>query len=101
MRQSMVKEIKTFEDFCKLAKEINIKMERAIVTLQDGQYVEIMPHKPEKAGELRFKRISEKDYVEAVRIMDKVQARLDETEPYYKTVEDAMEYARRRGYAAH
>ena len=101
MRQSIVKEIKTFEDFCKLSKEINIKMERAIVTLQDGQYVEIRPHKPKKAGKFRFKRIPEKDYVKAVRIMDKVQARLDETEPYYKTLEDAMEYARRRGYAAY
>jgi len=101
MRQSMVKQIKTFEDFCKLVKEVNIKMQRVIVALQDGQSVEIMPHKLEKAGELRFKRISEKDHVEAVRTMDKIQARLDETEPYYKTVEDAIEYARRRGYAAH
>jgi len=58
MRQSMVKQIKTFEDFCKLVKEVNIKMQRVIVALQDGQSVEIMPHKLEKAGELRFKRIS-------------------------------------------
>jgi len=101
MRHSMVKEIKSFEDFCKLVREVNIKMERVIVTLQDGQCVEIIPRKQEIAGELTFKRTSEKDHVEAVRTMDKIQARLDETEPYYKTVEDAMDYARRRGYAAH
>jgi hypothetical protein len=33
--------------------------------------------------------------VEAVMTMDKIQARLDRTKPYYNTVEEAMEYARR------
>ena len=101
MRHTMVKEIRSFDDFCKLVKELNMKMDRAVVMLEDGQSVEVMPHKLEKACKLRFKTISEKDHVEAVRTMDKIQARLDETEPYYETVEDAMEYARRRGYAAH
>lgn len=101
MRPSMVKEIKSFDDFCKLAKEVNIKMKRVTVTLQDGQCVEIMPGKQEKVRELTFKRTSEKDHVEAVRTIDKIQARLDQTAPYYKTVEDAMDYARRRGCAAH
>ena len=101
MRQSMVKEIKSFDDFCKLAKEVNIKMKRVTVTLQDGQCVEIMPGKQEKARELTFKRTSEKDHVEAVRTIDKIQARLDQTAPYFKTAEDAMDYARRRGCAAH
>jgi hypothetical protein len=101
MRHTMVKEIRSFDDFCKLVKELNMKMDMAVVMLEDGQSVEVMPHKVKKAGELRFKTISEKDHVEAVRTMDKIQARLDETEPYCETVEDAMEYARRRGYAAH
>jgi hypothetical protein len=101
MRQSMVKEIKSFDDFCKLAKEVNIKMKRVTVTLQDGQCVEIVPGKQEKARELTFKWTSEKDHVEAVRTIDKIQARLDQTAPYFKTVEDAMDYARRRGCAAH
>jgi len=101
MRQSMVKEIKSFDDFCKLAREVNIKMKRVTVTLQDGQCVEIMPGKQEKARELTFKRTSEKDHVEAVRTIDKIQARLDQTALYFKTVEDAMDYARRRGCDAH
>ena len=101
MRQSMVKEIKSFDDFCKLAKEVNIKMKRVTVTLQDGQCVEIVPGKQEKARELTFKWTSEKDHVEAVGTIDKIQARLDQTAPYFKTVEDAMDYARRRGCAAH
>ena len=101
MGQSIVKEIRTFQDFCKLVKELDIKMERVIVRLQDGECVEIMARKREQAKKLRFKRIPEKDHMETGRTMDEIQARLDETEPYYKTVEEAMEYARRRGYSAH
>ncbi len=95
MTQTMIKEIRTFEDFCKLVKDINTKTERVIVRLEDAQCVEITPHKLEKAGKTGFKRISVKDHDEAVMTMDKIQARLDRTKSYYNTVEEAMEHARR------
>jgi hypothetical protein len=101
MTQTLVREIKTFEDFCELVKEVNTKLERVIVRLEDDQWVEITPHKLAKPGKTRFKRVAEEDHLEAVGTMEKIQARLDKTEPYYKTFEEAMEHARRRGYSAH
>lgn len=101
MTQTMIKEIRNFDDFCKLVKEINAKMERVIVRLEDAQCIEITPYKLEKAGKMMFRSISEEDHVQAVVTMDKIQARLDRTKPHYNTVEEAMEHARRRGYSAH
>ncbi len=95
MTQTMIKEIRTFEDFCKLVKNVYKKTEGVIVRLEDAQCVEITPHKLEKAAKTGFKRISVEDHDEAVMTMDKIQARLDRTKPYYNTVEEAMEHARR------